>query len=167
MQPTTLLYEKIWKRSIFFPSGASEMAGLPSETFRDSFAFYRLPYATGYRWTQSCVTARATVAGMQVYLSASCSVKVSFTHWLMQLWYLKYHRANPDECLLHSYRSSHKNVNSLVRSHGRRIPRLTCAYSCAPFSKVTYKSSREQSSRYFSKLYHSNGSPVPGDNYLN
>lgn len=101
---------------------------------------------------------------MQVCLSAFCPVKVSVTHWLMQLWYLKYHRANPEECLLHSYKSSHKNVNSLVRSHERRLPHLTCTYSCAPFSKVTCKSSKEQSSRHFSKPYRSNSTPVPESN---
>lgn len=97
-------------------------------------------------------------------LSLSFLLCRGFLHTLMQLWYLKRHRANPEECLLHSYRSSHKNVNSLVRSHGRRFPHLTCAYSYAPFSKVTCKSSREQSSSYFSKLYRRNDSPVPGDN---
>lgn len=97
-------------------------------------------------------------------LSLSFLLCRGFLHTLMQLWYLKCHRANPEECLLHSYRSSHKNVNSLVRSHGRRFPHLTCTYSYAPFSKVTCKSSREQSSSYFSKLYRRNDSPVPGDN---
>ena len=95
------------KVACFLPLGGHGNGSSAIRNLQGQFCLLQAALCHGYCWTQSCVTASAMAAGMRVSLSASCPVKVSFTHWLMQLWYLKYHHANPEERLLHSYKSSH------------------------------------------------------------
>lgn len=81
----------------------------------------------------------------------------SITHWSMQPWYLKHHHAHLVECLLHSYKSSHKDVSFLGRSHRTRFPDR---YSFIGFSKVMCKSWCKPCSLLSSQPYCSNSIPV-------
>lgn len=107
------------KAACFLPLSSQGSSSSAIRHLHGQFFLLQAALCHRFHWTWSQVIASATAAGRRDYLLISCPVKISFSHWLMQFWYLKYHHANPEECPLHSYKSSHKNMNSLVRSYGR------------------------------------------------